>query len=145
MRSRESTSPKTIGRLAEVTGVNIETIRYYERIGMLAEPPRSPAGHRRYGPEHVASLAFIRRGRELGFSLEEIRDLVRLSDGGACCEKARAVTVAHRTDIRRKIADLKRLDRALSGLIAECGPARSPECPILEALTGKPSAGRIRP
>ena len=84
--------------------------------------------------EHVSSLNFIRRGRELGFTLETIRDLIRLNEGGACCEKARSVTVEHRDEVRRKIADLKRLDRALSSLIDECQPARWPECPIMEAL-----------
>ena len=127
--------PTTIGRLAELTGVHIETIRYYEKIGMLAKPARSAGGYRHYSPEHVSSLNFIRRGRELGFTLEAIRDLIRLNEGGACCEKARDVTVEHRNEVRRKITDLKRLDRALSNLIDECRPARWPECPILEALS----------
>ena len=126
----------TIGRLAQVTGVHIETIRYYEKIGMLAKPARSAGGYRQYAPEHVATLNFIRRSRELGFPLETIRDLLRLNDDGACCEKARSVTVAHRDEVRRKIADLKRLERALSGLIDECQPARRPECPIMSALAG---------
>ncbi|CAN0465572.1 unnamed protein product, partial [Phaeothamnion confervicola] len=117
-----------------VTGVNIETIRYYEKIGMLAKPARSAGGYRQYAPEHVATLNFIRRGRELGFPLETIRDLLRLNDGGACCEKARAVTIEHLSDVRRKISDLKRLDRALSTLVDECQPNRWPECPIMEAL-----------
>lgn len=127
-------NPLTIGRLADSTGVHVETIRYYERIGMLAKPARSRGGYRHYAPEHVATLSFIRRGRELGFPLETIRDLLRLSEGGACCEKARAVTVAHREEVRRKIADLKRLDRALNNLIDECQPDRWPQCPILDAL-----------
>lgn len=135
MRRPSSAVPLTIGRLAEVTGVHIETIRYYEKIGMLAKPCRSAGGHRHYEKEHIANLNFIRRGRELGFPLEAIRDLIRLNDGGACCDKARAVTVAHRDDVRRKITDLKRLDRALSGLIDECQPARWPECPIMGALS----------
>ncbi len=138
MRHPSGVETLTIGRLAQVTGVHIETIRYYEKIGMLAKPARSAGGYRQYAPEHVATLNFIRRGRELGFPLETIRDLLRLNDGGACCEKARAVTIAHRDEVRRKIADLKRLDRALKGLIDECQPARWPECPIMEALAGKP-------
>ena len=138
MRRSSRADPLTIGRLAEVTGVHIETIRYYEKIGMLAKPARSAGGYRNYAPEHVATLNFIRRGRELGFPLATIRDLLRLHEGGACCEKARAVTAAHRDDVRRKIADLKRLDRALSGLIDECQPARWPQCPIMDALSTSP-------
>lgn len=128
-------SPLTIGRLAEATGVHLETIRYYEKIGMLAKPARSAGGYRHYAPEHAATLNFIRRGRELGFPLETIRDLLHLNEDGACCEKARAVTIAHRIEVRRKIADLKRLDRALNTLIDECQPDRWPECPIMDALT----------
>jgi MerR family mercuric resistance operon transcriptional regulator len=137
--ARETKSdPITTGRLAEATGVHIETIRYYEKIGVLGAPGRSAGGHRHYAHEHVETLCFIRRGRELGFPLETIRDLLRLHEGGACCEKARSVTIAHRMDIRRKITDLKKLDRALGGLIDECQPARWPHCPIMEALAGKP-------
>jgi MerR family mercuric resistance operon transcriptional regulator len=134
MAKKPAPSPLTIGRLAEATGVHVETIRYYERIHMLASPARSAGGHRHYAREHVASLNFIRRGRELGFPLETIRDLLRLNAGGACCEQARSVTVAHRADVRRKLADLKRLDRALTALIDECEPTRWPQCPIMEAL-----------
>lgn len=128
-------TPLTIGRLAAVTGVHIETIRYYEKIGMLAKPARSAGGYRHYAAEHIATLNFVRRGRELGFPLETIRDLILLNEGGACCEKARAVTVAHRAEVRRKISDLKKLDRALSTLIDECRPPRWPECPIMDALS----------
>ena len=135
MRRSSRADPLTIGRLAEVTGVHIETIRYYEKIGMLPKPARSAGGYRNYAPEHVATLSFIRRGRELGFPLETVRDLMRLHEGGACCDKARAVTAAHRDDVRRKIADLERLDRALSGLVDECQPARWPVCPIMDALS----------
>ena len=135
MRHPSGATPLTIGRLAGVTGVHIETIRYYEKIGMLAKPARSAGGYRHYAPEHVATLNFIRRSRELGFPLETIRDLIQLNEGGACCEKARAVTVAHRADVRRKISDLKKLDRALSTLVDDCQPARWPVCPIMEALT----------
>ena len=135
MRRSANPGPLTIGRLAALTGVHIETIRYYEKIGMLAKPNRSAGGYRQYLPVHVSSLNFIRRGRELGFTLEAIRDLIRLNEGGACCEKARSVTVEHRDEVRRKIADLKRLDRALSTLVDECQPSRWPECPIMDALS----------
>ena len=127
--------PLTIGRLADLTGVHVETIRYYEKIGMLAKPDRSAGGYRQYSQLHVSSLNFIRRGREVGFTLEAIRDLIRLNEGGPCCERARNVTVEHRDEVRRKIADLKRLDRALSTLVDECQPSRWPECPIMDALS----------
>ena len=135
MRRSADPGPLTIGRLAELTGVHIETIRYYEKIGMLAKPDRSAGGYRQYSPVHVSSLNFIRRGRELGFTLRAICDLIRLNEGGACCEKARDVTIEHRNEVRRKIADLKRLDRALSTLVDECQPTRWPECPIMDALS----------
>ena len=138
MVRKEAPAALTIGRLAEATGVHVETIRYYEKIGLLAKPGRTSGGHRSYAPEHVATLTFISRGRELGFPLETIRDLLRLNAQGACCEEARAVTVAHRGEVRRKLADLKRLDRALTSLIAECKPLRWPDCPIMEALASTP-------
>lgn len=128
-------TPLTIGRLSGVTGVHIETIRYYEKIGMLAKPARSAGGYRHYAQEHVATLNFVRRSRELGFPLETIRDLIQLNAGGACREEVRAVTVAHRTEVRRKISDLKKLDRALSGLVDACAATRWPECPIMDALS----------
>ena len=127
----------TIGALSKLTGVHIETIRYYEKIGMLARPERTAGRHRSFAPGHIATLTFIRRARELGFPLETIRDLIRLNDGGTCCEKARDVTVAHRSEVRRKIADLRKLDRALSTLIDECQPTRWPDCPIMDALTAR--------
>lgn len=132
-----SPRPLTIGRMAELTGVHIETIRYYEKIGMLAKPQRTAGGHRSYASEHVATLTFIRRGRELGFPLEAIRDLMRLNEGGACCERAREVTIGHRADVRRKIVDLSKLERALSTLIDECQPKRWPDCPIMDALSAE--------
>lgn len=128
-------APLTIGRLAAATGANIETIRYYEKIGMFAKPDRSRGGYRHYARKHVDSLNFICRARELGFPLATIRDLIRLNEGGACCEQARAVTMAHRQEVRRKIADLKRLDRELKLLIDECQPDRWPTCPIMDALS----------
>src|SRR5438132_8009272 len=99
-----------IGVLSERSGVNIETIRYYERIGLVPKPPRSDGGHRLYGREDVQRLAFVRRSRELGFSLEEIRALLGLADGGSGAQ-VHGLTVRHIADVRQKIADLKRLRR----------------------------------
>lgn len=138
MKQSRSEVPLTIGALSRFSGVHTETIRYYEKIGLLPNPQRSPGGYRQYDPIHLATLTFIRRGRQLGFPLDTIRDLLRLNDTGACCEQVREVTVAHRSDVRRKIADLRRLDRALDDLIDACKPDRLSYCPILEALS-KPS------
>lgn len=135
MARKKAAIPMTVGRLAAATGVHVETIRYYEKIGMLAAPPRSSGGHRHYQSAHRETLIFIRRGRDLGFPLETIRDLLRLNEAGACCDVARAVTVAHRAEVRRKLADLRRLERALTSLIDECVSARRTACPIMDALT----------
>jgi MerR family mercuric resistance operon transcriptional regulator len=125
----------SIGALSTQTGVNIETVRYYEKIGMLPAPGRTEGRHRVYEPGHVARLTFLRRSRELGFSLDEIRSLLKLVDGGhSSCSDVRTVTVAHLGDVSRKIADLKRLERILSEVVSRCRGGSVPECPIIEAL-----------
>ncbi len=124
-----------IGGLSKRTGCNIETIRYYERIGLMPAPPRTPAGRRVYDDDHVRHLTFIRRSRELGFTLEEVRGLLRLVEGGHyTCEEVKAITVAHLADTKRKIADLRRLARVLEQMAAECEGGAIPECPIVDAL-----------
>lgn len=125
----------TIGALAKESAVNIETIRYYERIGVMPHPVRSPGGYRLYAPEHLKRLTFIRRGRELGFRLEELRELLRLVDGHRyTCAQVRALTLEHVADIRRKIADLKVLERAMTAVAARCSGSKVPDCPIIDAL-----------
>ncbi len=125
----------TIGALSEMTGVNIETIRYYERIGLVPAPPRSEGRHRLYEETHRQRLIFIRRGRELGFSLNEIRDLLGLTRGHhLTCGEVKALTERHIADIRAKVRDLKKLDHVLSDLAAKCHGTRVPACPILDAL-----------
>ncbi|MFQ5510177.1 MAG: helix-turn-helix domain-containing protein [Leptospirillia bacterium] len=124
-----------IGRLSRKTGVNVETVRYYERVGLLPKPARSEGGHRLYDEEARKRLSFIRRARELGFSLDEIRALLGLVDGGDyTCEEVRSVTLAHLDDVRRKIKDLKRLERTLADISSRCGGGAVPECPIVDAL-----------
>lgn len=128
-------APATIGILAEGTGVNIETIRYYERIGLLPAPPRSAGRHRLYGEPHRQRLVFIRRARELGFSLEEVRTLLGLGGGhGLTCGEVRALTRHHIAAIHDKVRDLKRLERTLSELATQCKADAVPDCPILDAL-----------
>jgi len=125
-----------IGSLSERTGVNIETIRYYERIGIMPNPPRTAGGQRIYNHEHFKRLAFIRRSRELGFSLDQVRALLRLADGGDhSCREVHDMTLVHIADIRRKVADLKRMERVLKDLAARCDSGDIPDCPILDALS----------
>ena len=126
-----------IGRLSQHTGCNIETIRYYERIGLLPAPPRSRGGHRSYSDEHTKRLTFIRRSRELGFTLKEVRGLLELVDGdgdGHTCEAVQAITVKHAAEIREKIADLRKLERVLEDMAEQCPGGKVPECPIIDAL-----------
>jgi MerR family transcriptional regulator, mercuric resistance operon regulatory protein len=125
----------SIGELSGMTGVNIETIRYYERIKMLPAPRRSGNGRRVYGPTDVRALAFIRRARELGFSLEEIRALLRLGGPGkASCGEVREIAARHLGDIRSKIGDLRKLERLLADTVARCSGTTAPECPVLDIL-----------
>ncbi len=137
----------SIGTLSKHTGVNIETIRYYERIGVMPAPARSVGGFRRYREDHLKRLNFIRRGRELGFSLSDLRTLLRLVDGHAyTCAQVRALTLEHLAEIRRKITDLRRLDRVMSEMAAQCTGRRVPECPIIDALfASQPASHRATP
>lgn len=125
-----------IGELSERTGVNIETARYYEKIGLVPSPARTEGGHRAYEDAHVGRLTFIRRARELGFTLDEVRGLLKLVDGehSRRCADVRAVTLGHLDEVRGKVRDLKRLERTLSGIVARCEGGTVPECPIVEAL-----------
>lgn len=127
----------TIGSLARRAGSNVETVRYYERIGLLPEPPRSEGGHRLYGEEHVRRLAFIRRSRELGFAIDEVRGLLAICDSGDyTCSEVKATTLQHRAAVRCKIADLQRLDSMLSSVATRCAGDAGQDCPILDALFG---------
>lgn len=124
--------------LARRTGSNLETVRYYEKVGLLPEPPRTAAGYRSYDISHERRLRFVLRARELGFSLEEIRGLLRLVDErDQPCAEARDVAAVHLADIRAKIADLKRMERVLKDVVAQCGDGTLPECPLIETLFGK--------
>lgn len=123
------------GELARRTGCNLETIRYYEKIGLLPEPPRSANDYRIYDEAHVHRLRFVLRGRELGFSIEEIRGLLELVDGGnQTCGEVKARTDHHLTDVRAKIADLRRIEKILAQTAAKCSGGAAPKCPILDAL-----------
>lgn len=125
----------TIGELARLGGVNIETIRYYEKIGLLPVPPRSDGGHRRYADQHLNRLVFIRRSRQLGFSLDTVRGLLDHVQNGHSCAEIRETASVHLDDIRRKIADLQRMEQTLSATVAECERGNAPHCPIIEILS----------
>ncbi|KWV56594.1 MerR family transcriptional regulator [Bradyrhizobium macuxiense] len=125
----------TIGQVSELTGVNIETIRYYEKIRLLPPPPRAANGRRVYGSPESRVLAFVRRSRELGFSLDEIRALLRLGGPGkASCREVQNIATLHLDDIRAKISDLRKLERLLATTVARCSGTTAPECPILDIL-----------
>ena len=134
-----------IGAAARTSGVHVETIRYYERIGLVRAPPRSAAGQRRYGPAEIRRLRFVRRARELGFSLDEIRTLLGLADGGPACAEVCALALRHLAEIRCKIADLERMGATLAATAARCAGDAAPDCPILDALAGElpPDAERV--
>ena len=124
-----------IGALSKRTGVNIETIRFYERAGILPKPPRSAGGHRVYGEDHLKRLNFVRRSRQLGFSLDEVRGLLQIVDGGRyTCSEVKGITLDHLADVRRKIADLRRLERTLADVAGKCKGGKVPDCPIVDAL-----------
>ncbi|WP_128931549.1 MerR family transcriptional regulator [Bradyrhizobium zhanjiangense] len=121
--------------LAQRTGCNLETVRYYEKVGLLSEPPRTPGGYRSYDAAHEQRVRFILRARELGFSLREIRELLHLVDErDQPCADVRAVAAAHLDDVRAKIADLKRMERVLKDVVARCADGTQPECPLIKTL-----------
>jgi MerR family transcriptional regulator, mercuric resistance operon regulatory protein len=125
----------TIGKLSQLSGVNIETIRYYERVKVLPAPARAENGRRTYGPTETRILIFIRRARELGFSLDEVRALLRLGGPGkASCGEVREIAAHHLNDIRAKISDLRKLERLLSKTVAQCTGTAAPVCPVLDIL-----------
>jgi len=127
--------PLKRGELSKRSGCNIETIRYYEKIGLLPEPGRSDGGHRLYEPADQARLGFILRGRELGFSIDELRSLLSLVDSNAyTCGEVLALTQGHLDSIREKITDLRRLEVMLSEVSAKSKGGDVPDCPIIDAL-----------
>ncbi|MBR2537293.1 MAG: helix-turn-helix domain-containing protein [Hyphomicrobium sp.] len=125
----------TIGDLSKATGTKVETIRYYERIGLLAAPDRTSGNYRAYGAKDLGRLSFIRRARDLGFGLEQVRELLGLSDQKQrSCEAVDVIARDHLTDVDRKLADLKALRRELDSIIRQCGCGTIAECRIIEAL-----------
>ena len=127
--------PIGIGALSRRTDCKIETIRYYERQGLLPEPPRSVGGHRLYKEDHLKRLTFIRRCRNLGFTMAQIRQLLGLVDEHQySCQDIKTLTMDHVEEIREKIDHLKRLEQALLQMTAECSGESIPSCPVIDAL-----------
>ncbi len=123
-----------IGAISRRSGVNIETIRYYERIGLMPAPPRSHGGHRIYDHDHLKRLSFIHRSRRLGFNILEIRELLGLVEGDYTCRDVKAVVLDHIGDVRAKIADLKKLENTLLEFAGQCDGGETAACPIINQL-----------
>jgi DNA-binding transcriptional MerR regulator len=124
-----------IGELSRATGTNIETIRYYERIGLLPAPHRTAANYRSYGEPHRARLAFVRHSRDLGFTIDEIRSLLDLSDDpGRDCSEADRIASRHLEQVEDKIAQLARLRDELTRIVGRCRGGIAADCRVIEAL-----------
>jgi MerR family copper efflux transcriptional regulator len=132
----------TIGKVARSAGLAIDTVRYYEKEGLLEKPARSASGYRHYRPDAVARLRFIRQAKELGFTLSEIRELLALKVApGKSCADVRARAEAKIADVEQRIAQLDRMKRALAKLATACsGRGPTSECPILDALESEKRA-----
>lgn len=129
-----------IGELSRQTGCNIETVRYYERIGLLPKPVRSAGRYRLYDSDDVGRVTFVRRARELGFSLDEVRALLALSNksGTAACAEVRELAATHLQQVRARILDLQAMERVLKEAVRRCDAGAFPGCPLIDALVQKP-------
>jgi MerR family mercuric resistance operon transcriptional regulator len=137
-----------IGALSQKTRCKVETIRYYEKAGLLPAPARSPGGYRLYRDDQLKRLTFIRRARALGFAIAGVRTLLTLADERRRpCAEVRVVATAHLEEVRSKIADLRGMERVLRETVARCADGRRTDCPLIEALYGEDRAfgSRARP
>lgn len=133
---QQPSSAFTIGGLAEAAGINLETIRYYQRRGLMPEPARPQGGIRRYGQPDLARVRFIKSAQRLGFSLEEVVELLKLEDGSHCGQ-ARVQGERKLADVRARLEDLQRIEHALSELVQRCHSARGRVCcPLIVSLQG---------
>ena len=125
-----------IGELSQRTSCNIETIRYYERIGLLPSPDRQ-GRYRRYAATDIRRLTFVRRAREFEFTLDEVRALLMLSsaDGRRACADVREISATHLAGVRARIAGLRAIERVLAATIRQCDAGEQPGCPLIEALS----------
>ncbi|HVZ14508.1 MAG TPA: helix-turn-helix domain-containing protein [Bauldia sp.] len=129
-------NPLTIGHLAHATGTKTETIRYYEKIGLLPRPRRTAGNYRSYGEEHVQRLGFIRRARDLGFSIDDVRELLTLAaHREQSCDNVDEIAARHLAATERKIAALTRLRRELGKMLASCHGGEISECRVIQSLS----------
>ncbi|HEY9552842.1 MerR family transcriptional regulator [Allosphingosinicella sp.] len=129
----------TIGQLSRETGVNTETIRYFEKVGLLSSPPRTGGGHRIYGEDHRRTVGFIRRARELGFTPEEVRGILALGGpADACCDEVREIASRHLQKVQSKMADLARMERLLASTIERCSGDHAPKCAVISMIEDEP-------
>lgn len=128
--------PLTIGKVARQAGVGVETVRFYERLGLIEEPPRRQSGYRQYPPETISRIRSVKRAKELGFTLKEIKELLSLrASPRSRCADVRRCAEEKVEDIQQKVRDLQKMEKALTGLVAACdGRSPATECPILKAL-----------
>jgi len=130
----EAPNTFTIGALAAAAEVNVETIRFYQRCGLLGEPQRPAGSVRRYGPADVARVRFVKSAQRIGFSLDEVAQLLQLEDGTRCGE-AREIAAHRLRDVRQRLADLQRIEAALGAMVARCAGGRGRvACPLIAAL-----------
>jgi DNA-binding transcriptional MerR regulator len=133
----------TIGEISKAVGIKVVTIRYYEGIGLLPAPGRTQGNYRAYGPDHLRRLSFIRRSRDLGFTINEVRALLDLADQrDRDCGAVDQIAREHLVEVERKIADLKALERELRDVIGQCRHGTVAECRIIEALSPTPAGVR---
>jgi len=124
-----------IGEIAKRVGLGNETIRYYEQAGILPSAERAENGYRLYSDDHLKCLRFIKRSRELGFSLEKVRSLLSLSNkADMTCKSVKAITESHLEEVRRNIADLQAMEKYLTEMVHPCSGDNSKSCPILDVL-----------
>jgi len=124
----------TRGELAKEAGVNLETIRFYEKIGLMPDPPRSAAGYRCYSTDHLKRLKFIRRSRELGFTNNEVGNLLEMVDGIYVCNEVREIAMDNVSLIAQKMADLNKMKKSLETMASQCRGGTTPDCAIIDRL-----------
>lgn len=125
------------GELARISGCNPETIRYYEKIGLIPEPVRAANGYRQYSDSHTRRLHFVQQGRELGFTIEDLKSLLNLVDRNAVsCGEVENLASEHLGSVRNKINQLKRMEKTLKETISSCSGEDVPDCPLIDSLFG---------
>ena len=129
-----------IGELSRLTGVNIETIRYYERMGLLPRPPRTQSGRRTFGPDGLRTLTFIKRAREFGFCLDDIRALLTFRGAERGCTSVKAIASRHLEGVRTKMRHLENLEKILADAVARCPGDKIADCTVLEILDTGPDS-----